>query len=297
MHDRHASDPYVTVVIPTYRDWDNLRVCLEALSHQTVPADEFEVIVVNNDPGASCPFDLPARNMKLVAEARAGSYAARNHGLQIARGEIIAMIDSDCTPNPDWIEAGVRALETQKADLAGGKVTFEISPASTAAQMYDAVFNMQMALTIETAHTAQTANLFARRMVFDTIGKFPSDLRSGGDVVWTGKATGSGFKLIYAAEAEVFHPARRHPDLLKKQFRVGSGQPAIWRSQGSGMLSILLRILRGFLPLSKRAIKNTLRERGTPEMEKRFWQIWLIAWSCNVSSTLGRIRTLFSSRP
>ena len=42
--------PFVSVIIPTYHDWDRLKLCLKALEQQRYPTDRFEVLVVNNDP-------------------------------------------------------------------------------------------------------------------------------------------------------------------------------------------------------------------------------------------------------
>lgn len=47
--------PFVSVIIPTYHDWDRLKKCIEALKIQTYPSDLFEVIIVNNDPADKAP--------------------------------------------------------------------------------------------------------------------------------------------------------------------------------------------------------------------------------------------------
>ncbi len=102
--------PFVSVIIPTYHDWERLGyVCTNALfKKQTYPKDHFEAIIINNAPEDSSPeFNLPD-NFKIISESKPGSYAARNKGVSVARGEIIAFTDSDCIPCPDWIEQGVK---------------------------------------------------------------------------------------------------------------------------------------------------------------------------------------------
>jgi cellulose synthase/poly-beta-1,6-N-acetylglucosamine synthase-like glycosyltransferase len=54
------SAPRLSVIIPVYRDWDDLRRCLAALAQQTWPAGDFEILVVNNDTQPA-PGDLVAQ--------------------------------------------------------------------------------------------------------------------------------------------------------------------------------------------------------------------------------------------
>jgi cellulose synthase/poly-beta-1,6-N-acetylglucosamine synthase-like glycosyltransferase len=57
----------VSVIIPTYKDWDRLGLCLDALAQQQFPASEFEVIVVNNNTEDQVPGSLVLRdNCKIV---------------------------------------------------------------------------------------------------------------------------------------------------------------------------------------------------------------------------------------
>lgn len=93
-------DKYVTIIIPAYHDWYRLSLCLNALAKQTYPHNKFEVIIINNDADdqVSADFVLP-ENCKIIVEEKSGSYAARNTGLKIAKGEIIGFTDSDCIPN------------------------------------------------------------------------------------------------------------------------------------------------------------------------------------------------------
>lgn len=70
---------------------------------------------------------------------------------------------------------------------------------------------------------AKTANLLVQQYVFNEIGDFPSHLRSGGDVIWTSRATDEGFDLVFCPDAEVWKPSRGFAGLVKKQYRVGKG--------------------------------------------------------------------------
>jgi Glycosyl transferase family 2. len=42
----------------------------------------------------------------------------------VAQGEIITFTDADCIPERNWISGGVRALDEEKADMAGDRIDF-----------------------------------------------------------------------------------------------------------------------------------------------------------------------------
>ena len=69
--------------------------------------------------------------------------------------------------------------------------------------------------------------MFVKRSVFESVGMFPSNVKSGGDVLFTKKATVFGCKLVYAPKANVYHPTRRFWPLIMKMFRVGIGKAQI----------------------------------------------------------------------
>jgi glycosyltransferase involved in cell wall biosynthesis len=98
----------VTVIIPAYRDTGRLNACLSALSRQTIPHGDFEVIVVNNDLKEDVLINAEHDfRLTVIREEIPGSYAARNSGIRHAKGEILAFTDSDAVPDAGWIENGM----------------------------------------------------------------------------------------------------------------------------------------------------------------------------------------------
>lgn len=214
------SAPRISVIIPVYRDWADLRRCLAALAQQTWPVSDFEILVVNNDTQPA-PDDLAAPNLRLLQEPQGHSYAARNAGVAAARGALLAFTDADCQPAPDWLAAGWAALQGE-ADLAGGQIEISREPAGLAAD-YERCFAFPQE---QNAHQGRsvTANLFVRRRVFASSGGFDATLQSGGDFEFCQRAGRAGHRLVYAAEARVLHPPRsRIAALLKKNRRTAGG--------------------------------------------------------------------------
>src|SRR5665213_2521504 len=108
----------VSVIVPVFNHKAELKRCIAALAAQTFPRDRFEVIIVDNGPadGSAVRLDELAAALSEFPHAQAlqqplpGSYAARNLGLSVATGDILAFTDDDCIPQPDWLACGVTCL-------------------------------------------------------------------------------------------------------------------------------------------------------------------------------------------
>ncbi|MCS5488966.1 glycosyltransferase [Algoriphagus limi] len=214
----------ISVIIPTFKEWDRLADCLGQLRQQTLPQERLEIIVVNNDPNSLPPNNFfLSKNVKLLEQSLPGSYASRNLGVINASGEIIAFTDSDCLPAKDWIEEGVNLLN-KGADLVGGKVEFfKEKDGGELAYIFEKQFSFNQKRNVESNGQSITANLFVKKSVFHEVGNFPEGLLSGGDFHWTKKASTNGFRLVYGENVVVKHPARKSIASLKSKKRRTSG--------------------------------------------------------------------------
>jgi glycosyltransferase involved in cell wall biosynthesis len=215
---------FVTVIVPTYKDWKRLALCVEALANQIYT--HFEVIIVNNDPADAVPESLilPAA-FRIITEAKPGSYAARNAGLKLAKGEIIAFTDADCIPDKNWIQNAVEHLANNPtcSRIAGNISIIWKETRPTIAEAYNSIFAFPQQSHAR-AGTSVTGNMFTYKTVFDAIGLFDEKLLSLGDLDWGKRAHAAGFVLNYVATVIVKHPARSLAELISKEKRVGGGQ-------------------------------------------------------------------------
>src|SRR5690554_53776 len=112
--------PKITIIIPTYNNWDEMTRCLNAILDQTYPKSLIEIIIANNSPDSKPPTDnISYAKVTIIEVAEPGSYAARNAALKESSGEIIAFTDSDCTPDQDWIYNGVKQIMRGYSRVAG----------------------------------------------------------------------------------------------------------------------------------------------------------------------------------
>jgi len=238
---------YVSVIVPAYHDWERLKICIDALLNQTYPQENFEVIIVNNDPADTPPdLSLP-ENFRIISEEKPGSYAARNAGIKKAKGEILAFTDADCIPEPGWIKEGIKVFNSDKrVSRVGGKVDlFFKNKRLTIAEIYEKAFAFRQQRHVEKSGTAVTANMFSKRKVFESVGMFDENKYSGEDIEWGIRAQKRGFKIKYSAMAIVKHPARHTlKQLFSKSRRIAGG---LADSVFSNKNKIVV-ILKGFFP-------------------------------------------------
>jgi cellulose synthase/poly-beta-1,6-N-acetylglucosamine synthase-like glycosyltransferase len=106
----------VSVVIPARNDAVLLERCLRALQRQTVPPAE--VIVVDNASQDATPAVARAHGARLLSEPTVGIWAAAATGYDAAASPVIARLDADSLPPPDWVERIGRALAARRDAVA-----------------------------------------------------------------------------------------------------------------------------------------------------------------------------------
>jgi glycosyltransferase involved in cell wall biosynthesis len=221
--DVHNSEiPFVSVIIPVYNDPIRLKICLQALEDQTYPQHAYEVIVVDNGSDENIETIVAGfSQVKQSYEAYPGSYAARNKGLSLAQGKVIAFTDSDCIPAPDWIEKGVQhLLNMPEQGIVGGEVElfFQNPEQPTAVEFFDTlIMYFDQRKNVEQQKFSVTANLFTFKHIFDHVGEFDGTLKSRGDREWGKRASALNYPVIYAPDVRVNHPARQSFQQLRNR--------------------------------------------------------------------------------
>lgn len=119
----------ISAVVPTFNRYANLGRCLGTLRGQTLPREQYEIIVVDNTPDRT-ESDRQAAgyadvlNLRWIHESRPGLSNARNIAMWQARAPLIAFIDDDALAAPDWLAALVEAFERfgEAVHVVGGTV-------------------------------------------------------------------------------------------------------------------------------------------------------------------------------
>ncbi|HEX5986605.1 MAG TPA: glycosyltransferase, partial [Nocardioides sp.] len=118
-------EPKLSIVVPVYNVEGYLEECLDSVLAQ--PYDDLEVVMVD-DGSTDSSADIARRyadahgSFRLVSQANAGLGAARNAGVEAARGEYLTFLDSDDRLPADAYSAMMRTLEESGSDFAIGKL-------------------------------------------------------------------------------------------------------------------------------------------------------------------------------
>ena len=199
----------VSVIVPHLNDYDNLNICLSLLDGQSFPRTRTEVIVADN--GSSRGIDvlraIVGSRGRVVEAAERGAGPARNAGVRASAGDALAFLDSDCRPDPRWLEQGL--AELRHGDFVGGRVdVFVRDPQRmTAAEAFESVFAFHNERYVKELGFTVTASMFVWRSVFDAVGGFENGVPEDRD--WCARAGRMGYRLRYAPKSIVVHPARR----------------------------------------------------------------------------------------
>lgn len=251
----------LSVIIPTYRDWDTLQQCIDALASQDLPSTVFEIIVANNDPASPTPTGWHApENCRVIMAETPGSYCARNAGLRVARGEFIAFTDSDCIPKTDWLSSGIAILRTASCDRVAGKIeVFKPDGGDNLVYLFEKHTAFRQDIYSGLGFCA-TANLITRKALFEDVGYFREDLLSGGDTEWNRRATLAGKSISYSEACVVLHPARSSIEELKRKARRLAG--GLYTKNDSLYLDVLKS------PFPSKTLVRTCFKMRTPIKQK-----------------------------
>lgn len=193
--------PKFSVVIPSYERPDHLTQLITSLQHQT--ERDFEVVVVDQ---SAKPWEGAQEDYGFVLNYYftpiKGAVRARNTGAMLAQGEILAFIDDDCLPNPDWLLNSRRYFANPKVVGVEGQISSDHLDDS----------NWRPVSNVGSEGVGfMTANLLVRSSVFQYLGGFDLEFdrphfREDTDFGWRMLDLG---EVPHASDVGVFHPAQR----------------------------------------------------------------------------------------
>ncbi len=274
----------ISVIVPFYNTERYIGQCIESLLKQEYPNERYEIIFINNNSTDSSA-DIIRRHprIKLISERKRGSYSARNRGLQVADGGIIAFTDSDCVPSADWLNG----IESAMADPDTGIVigNYQAAKESFLLSMLEDYENEKnnyvFTSGIKELYYGYTRNMAVRRVLFDEAGPFLERAR-GSDVIFIRKCVDmySCDLIRYSPDIRVRHMEIDSPGrFFRKLFIYGKSSRGYSKVVNARPLTNWERL---------RVFRETVRTRGYP-----WWKTLSLlgmlaaAYSCWVSGSIS----------
>ncbi len=205
-----------SVVVPALNAAATLPALLAALRAQTIPATEYEVIVVDDGSSDDSAQVASALGARVVRQAHRGPSAARNLGVSAARGEVMLFTDADCQPAVDWIEQ--MQLSLCDRTVAGVKGAYATQQREWTARLAQLEFEERYE---RLAHSGvidfvDTHSLALRKSVLLEVGGYDALVLNNEDVDLSYRLAARGFRMAFNRRAVVYH---RHPSIMRNYLR------------------------------------------------------------------------------
>jgi glycosyltransferase involved in cell wall biosynthesis len=239
-----------SIIIPTYNRVGKLRSCLQALSSQTQPVTDFEVIVVV-DGSTDGTLEMLVRlqtpfALRVIQQANCGQTRALNRGAVEAAGRICVFLDDDIVVVPHFLSEHLRLHQGHDEVVGIGQITMTMpSEADSFARGFARSWSDHFAeLNRGKRHPdwddCYGGNMSVSRAALLAVGGNVTDLKRGYDVelAYRLKQYGCSFEYLPEALGEQFENkgfrelsrdaelagegsvelARRHPGTRQKLF-------------------------------------------------------------------------------
>jgi glycosyltransferase involved in cell wall biosynthesis len=217
-----------SIVVPTWNRPLELARCLGAIGSLDYPRERFEVIVV--DDGGGVPLDdviarfRGALHVTLLTQPHAGPGAARNTGVARAQGDVIALTDDDCLPEPQWLSRLAARLDGARAVGGCTRNGLPHNPYATVSQLITDVGYAYFNRDPDRAAFFATNNLALPADRFREIGGFDAALTTYEDRDLCERWLSRGWTMAYAPDAVVVHQhALTLASFWRQHFRYGCG--------------------------------------------------------------------------
>jgi len=200
---------HISVVVPFHGAEPHLARCLDSLFVQRYPTWRREIIFVDHGASEAARAVVERQSaFQLIRERGPGPYAARNAGVEIARGEVVAFTDADCAVAPDWLAQIEKAFSDPDVLVAvGSYIPSRDSFTASALARYENEKNLYIFNSEdESLYYGYTNNMAVRAGVFDEVGRFPIRSR-GSDALYVRTVVGRfGREAVrYVPEMAVRH--------------------------------------------------------------------------------------------
>jgi len=197
----------VSIIIPSLNS-PILNLVLEKIKDQSHYQTIGEILIIGKDDlQLHQMFNTPL--LRLIDTGQPVNAAkARNIGIQQAKHELLVFLDSDCLPEPSWLEEHLQAQAQGHAVVGGG-----VLPSGS--NYWSLSYNLTLFHEYFSTNPAgekrylPTLNLSVHKKVIDSVGLLNEDLGRGQDIEWTTRMREAGFTPYFEPRAIVYHQHSR----------------------------------------------------------------------------------------
>jgi GT2 family glycosyltransferase len=213
----------VSVIIATYNRSGQIINTLLALSQQSIPKEEMEVIIVDDGSNDTTQFEVeqylhknPNPLWKYIQHSEnSGKASALNTGIKEAIASLVVFTDDDCVPSPNWVEAHINKHESEYDPISVlGSVSFPLEWVKRSNFIRYAntkYINFEKIKFIGGDPNDLSPRFFGglnisipKKQIIE-VGLFNESIGRGQDVELGYRLWKSGIKLVYEPNASIIH--------------------------------------------------------------------------------------------
>lgn len=230
--------PFVSIVVGIRNEEKFIEECIESLLKLDYPQDSYEIIIVDGMSTDRTREIVQKYPVKLLLNERKNVAAARNLGVENARGDLVAFTDGDCKVDPSWLNILVKELQNAPDDvvcLGGPNLIFDTDP------VFGRVVGYSQETFLGSGGSAQSknstkkhyvsslpnCNAMYKKRAIQEVGSFDERFIVGQDGDLNYRINKRGHKFLYIPEAQVMHHRRG----TLKSFSVRMFKYGMWMAE------------------------------------------------------------------
>ena len=293
----------VSIIVPVYNSENLVDIFFKAFLEmpQVFP---IELIVVDNS-SIDQTYEKLLRYQDVIPQLavysfnkKQSSYASRNFGVSVSKGNILGFVDFDCKVTQKYLKNIICFSDSYEPGVivAGAVDLYYVN--KNIYEIFDKYANLKQESRVK-RNSILTANLIVYREDYKAIGGF-DEVVSGGDHVFSQKAVSQGLSVKYDNAYLVMHPPRdTYRDHIIKAQRVGKGLSQVFVGNNSYFLSKLMFIVKKaltlFLPLHQLfLVKQIVNENKLSGKEKLM--LFKLAYAVGFNSRLSSIKQIMVNK-
>ncbi|MFC2171619.1 glycosyltransferase family 2 protein [Acidobacteriota bacterium] len=236
-------EPFISIVTPTYNRKDLLLRHLKALEKQTLPPNEFEVVVI--DDGSTDGTDeflrsyRPQFRFSFHHQENSGLASSRNAGIRLAAGQVVLLLDDDVMPSPELVREHIKPHRQSDDVVVIGSLPYpDDLPQDTFLWYLERIGHFDLYSRKDKYEAGRpplqplNGNSSVRKEHLLRTGLYDERFQQygGEDVEFGFRLEKAGLKWIYAPTARGFHyHTKNFDDYINDQHRSGKAIAGIFR--------------------------------------------------------------------
>jgi len=221
----------VSVIIPAYNCEGTILKVIQGIRAQTFGGVEI-IIVDDGSTDKTANVVKSVEGISYYYQDNAGPATARNMGAQKARGDILFFTDSDCIPDPHWIESAIIHFDVPGVAVVAGSYGIANKKNMLARIVHKEILFRHAHLMKKFPKVFGSYNFGIKKKVFQDAGEFNTTYccASGEDNDLSYKILKRGHRIYFEKKALVhhYHPSRI-VKYLREQFRHGFWRVKMYR--------------------------------------------------------------------